>query len=72
MLDGLPWDIETYASANKQFPRTSTANQLYSEFDFEAYRELGASTVRKLLDSTDYKVAMGLIPPPLVNGDPDD
>jgi hypothetical protein len=54
MLDALPWDIETYASDNREFPRTSTAKQLYSEFDFEAYRELGSSTVRRLLQSEEY------------------
>lgn len=55
LLEGLPWDIETYAFENKQFPRTSTGNQLYSEFDFEAYRQLGSNAVRALLKSEDYK-----------------
>lgn len=45
----LPWDLETYASRNPTFPRTSTGDQLYGEWDFEAYRELGAQVVRKLL-----------------------
>ncbi len=36
-----PWEIEAYASAHIDFPRTSTGRQLYSEFDFEAYRALG-------------------------------
>jgi hypothetical protein len=52
--DALPWDIESYAADNKDFPRTSTGKQLYSEFDFEAYRELGSSAVRALLQSEDY------------------
>lgn len=45
-----PWDIEAYASAHPDFPRTSTGQQLYSEFDFEAYRALGHFALTCLLD----------------------
>jgi hypothetical protein len=45
-----PWDIEAYASAHADFPRTSTGRQLYSEFDFEAYRALGEHAVKRLLE----------------------
>ncbi len=48
MLDDLPWDIETYAAGNPQFPRTSTGNQLYGEFDLEAYRMLGREIGRRM------------------------
>jgi hypothetical protein len=48
MLDDLPWDVEAYAAANPSFPRTSTSNQLYGEFDLEAYRLLGREVARKL------------------------
>jgi hypothetical protein len=51
MLEGLSWDVETYAGANLDFPRTSTTRQLYSEFDFEAYRRLGQSAMLALLGS---------------------
>jgi hypothetical protein len=54
LLDDLTWDIETYSSDNQDFPRTSTSNQLYSEFDFEAYRALGNTAVSRLLGSPDY------------------
>ncbi len=57
LLDDLSWDIEAYAADNIEFPRTSTSNQLYSEFDFEAYRALGASAVSKLLASEDFRGA---------------
>lgn len=49
MLDGLPWDLEAYAAGNPQFPRTSTTNQFYGEFDLEAYRILGREVTRRLL-----------------------
>jgi excisionase family DNA binding protein len=52
--EGIPWDIETYALENKDFPSTSTGKHLYNEFDFEAYRELGSSAVRALLNSEEY------------------
>ncbi|WP_460518487.1 hypothetical protein [Flindersiella endophytica] len=37
----LPWDVEAYAARHPEFPRRTTGDQLYGEFDFEAYRELG-------------------------------
>jgi hypothetical protein len=49
MVNELPWDVETYAATNPEFPRTSTANQLYGEFDLESYRVLGREVTRKLL-----------------------
>ncbi len=54
LTEGLPWDIETYKFDNADFPRTSTGDQLYSEFDFEAYRELGVIAVRKLIGSPEH------------------
>ncbi len=54
MLDHMPWDVETYAASNLDFPRTSTGKQLYSEFDFEAYRMLGIRAVDELLSSLGY------------------
>jgi hypothetical protein len=49
MVEGLPWDVESYSGQNPQFPRTSTGNQLYDEFDLEAYRILGREVTRKLI-----------------------
>jgi len=49
MTDGLPWDVESYATRNATFPRTSTGNQLYGEFDLEAYRVLGREVTRRMV-----------------------
>jgi hypothetical protein len=53
MLGDLSWDLHTYAGDNVQFPRTSTGNQLYSEFDFEAYRSLGHAVTSRLVAEAD-------------------
>ncbi|GAB3591473.1 hypothetical protein GCM10027446_09530 [Angustibacter peucedani] len=34
-------EIDSYAAENRSFPITSTGNQFYGEYDFEAYRLLG-------------------------------
>lgn len=60
MLDDLPWDTEVYQKTNSTFPRTSTGNQLYGEFDLEAYRILGREVTRRLLHP----------PPPKIIGAP--
>lgn len=49
MVDNLSWDLETYDKAHADFPRASTANQFYGEFDLEAYRALGAAVVGQLV-----------------------
>lgn len=59
----LPWDVETYAADNTDFPRTSTANQLYGEFDFEAYRILGRKAMEGLLTERNARLP-GTPPPP--------
>jgi hypothetical protein len=48
--ESLPWDVEAYAREHNTFPRTSTSNQLYGEFDLEAYRVLGREAARALLN----------------------
>jgi hypothetical protein len=58
MVGDVTWDIQTYADDNPDFPRTSTNNQLYSEFDFEAYRALGHATVSDLIDPTSDAAAI--------------
>jgi hypothetical protein len=47
----LPWDVDAYAKEHATFPRTSTTNQLYGEFDLEAYRVLGREGTKALLDA---------------------
>jgi len=37
-----PADVISYATANREFPHESTADQWFSESQFEAYRALGA------------------------------
>ena len=49
LLEDLPWDLETYRGDNADFPRTSTADQFYGEFDLEAYRVLGREVTRALV-----------------------
>ena len=44
-----PVDVFHYAKAHPSFPHESTANQLYSESQFESYRELGANAVNSIL-----------------------
>jgi hypothetical protein len=41
VLDNLPMDVNAYAMANLAFPHESTADQWYSESQFESYRRLG-------------------------------
>ena len=48
----LPWDVRAYYQAHPTFPRASTLQQLYDDEDFEAYRELGAASMRALLAAT--------------------
>lgn len=49
MVNKLPWDVEAYSGQHPQFPRTSTGDQLYDEFDLEAYRVLGREVTKQLL-----------------------
>ncbi|TDD25392.1 hypothetical protein E1218_14970 [Kribbella turkmenica] len=46
----LGWDIEQYAVANPDFPRRTTGDQFYDEWDFEAYRSLGYTLAQSLTE----------------------
>ncbi|GAA5027600.1 hypothetical protein [Actinopolymorpha pittospori] len=61
LAGNLPWDLETYAAEHPDFPRRSTGDQLYGEFDFEAYRALGETLTREMLDRVQHtnKVPVG-------------
>ncbi|MGS2810408.1 hypothetical protein [Nocardia sp. MW-W600-9] len=50
LIDDLSWDLENYSRAHPDFPYTSTGDQLYSEWDFEAYRALGHEVTARALD----------------------
>lgn len=43
---GLPWDVRAYAAGHPTYPTDSTLEQLYDCAEFDAYRELGARSVR--------------------------
>ena len=45
-----PADVFHYARLHPLFPHESTANQLYSEAQFESYRELGAHVMATILE----------------------
>jgi hypothetical protein len=36
-----PWDVHAYHDADQTFPHDPTADQLYTDQKFEAYRALG-------------------------------
>src|SRR5206468_3742579 len=45
-----PVELKHYAEANPTFPHQSTADQLFDEKQFEAYRELGFFTMNGMLE----------------------
>ncbi|HYY12206.1 MAG TPA: hypothetical protein VE781_14815, partial [Kineosporiaceae bacterium] len=47
---GLPWDVEGFRKVDGVFPDTGTEDQLYGEFEFEAFRELGWVLTRRALE----------------------
>ena len=44
-----PLDVTAYASSNRSFPHDSTANQFFTESQFESYRALGQHIFRRLV-----------------------
>jgi hypothetical protein len=44
----VPYDIYSYARSSKDFPHESTADQWFSESQFESYRALGAHILEQL------------------------
>jgi len=46
----LEWDLEQYAVEHSDFPRRTTGDQFYDEWDFEAYRALGFALAQSLTD----------------------
>ena len=49
LLDAVPVEVRHYADANPLFPHESTADQFFSEAQFEAYRLLGGALARRTL-----------------------
>jgi len=59
-----PWDVRAYSEENPKFPHHSTADQLYTDQRFEAYRALGEHAGERARDamrtgSADPKPAKG-------------
>ena len=48
LYGGEPRDVFNYATANQAFPHESTADQFFSESQFESYRALGRHIVATL------------------------
>lgn len=49
MVPELPSDLVGYRKANEDFPDESTADQFFSEQQFEAYRELGFQLAHRMI-----------------------
>lgn len=49
MTEDLPFDVHAFHADDADFPHHSTADQLYTDEKFEAYRELGAHAGRAAL-----------------------
>jgi hypothetical protein len=43
-----PWDVQAYAKEHSDFPTQTTLQQLYDGAQFDAYRELGLSSVTEM------------------------
>ncbi len=52
IIDGLRLQLLGYLGANPTFPDETTADQFFSEAQFEAYRELGYLIAEQMLDGT--------------------
>jgi hypothetical protein len=55
VIENLPMDVNAYSVANLAFPHESTADQWYSESQFESYRRLGQFLTERL-GRHDYSV----------------
>lgn len=53
-----PVDVFNYARLHPDFPHESTANQLYTEQQFESYRELGSHTMGTILSGLPAEAAL--------------
>jgi hypothetical protein len=53
-FDRLPVDVREYANRRAEFPHESTADQWFSESQFESYRRLGEYIGMRLSDGRDY------------------
>lgn len=49
---GAPWDVRAYAAGHPTHPTDYTLEQLYDSAEFDAYRELGACSVKLALQES--------------------
>jgi hypothetical protein len=54
-----PLDVLNYAKGHSEFPHESTANQFYSESQFESYRALGSHAVDSILAPVPAAAGLG-------------
>jgi hypothetical protein len=59
ILERLPMDVNAYAIANQAFPHESTADQWYSESQFESYRRLGQFLTENLTKQKYHRYSAG-------------
>ena len=56
---GEPADVFNYAQTNMMFPHESTADQFFSESQFESYRALGDHAIQQMSDGWDPTGGLG-------------
>ncbi len=56
MIEELPTDVYSYKGINKAFPHQPTSDQFFDEKQFEAYRELGYYSTKKMMSSDEGKL----------------
>lgn len=67
-IAGMPIDTTVYKLQHADFPNQSTADQFFSERQFEAYREIGYQIAKQMLKDTALKAALELPVQPTVPG----
>ena len=56
---GAPWDVRAYAAGYPTYPTDSTLEQLHDSAAFDAYRELGACSVKLAMQKACLVAAVG-------------
>ncbi len=70
LFEGVPLDLELYKERHDEFPRTSTGDQLYGEYDFESYRRLGYEAMTRALEDERHGQAFRAGSAPMPDGVP--
>ena len=70
LFEGLPLDLQLYKERHDEFPRTSTGDQLYGEYDFESYRRLGYEAMARALRDKRHAHAFRPATEPVADGVP--